>query len=384
MGARILAASGRGRRGDLPRLRDPRRDLPLRPRGRRGGRRASSRCSSTTGVPVAFGILATEDEAQALARSEGPGGHNVGEDAAVVAVEMARLAQRHPADLTPVGPAATVRPPLDPGGPLCSVAPSPSPPALVLALAALRLRRRRRRQRRDTTTTTEAPAPLTHHRHQRRRHRGAGHRRRSCNALSGDGRRRGHRGRAGRRRDRHVRHHDRGRGALRRRRDRERRRGDGGRRLPGRHDHRRARRARSRARPRRLGDQPGPERRSARVRRRAPSAPAGRRFAAASPPSPAAPGSMDDGTTSWPRELVVEQIEEHRDEYGDGVRRHATRSSNINVPDCTAGEPKELLEVDLATEIPEGVNAFASDCSVASRRGAGRRRPRRRRRATPR
>ena len=46
-----------------------------------------------TGVPVAFGILTTEDESQALARSEGPGGHNVGEDAAVVAVEMARLAQ---------------------------------------------------------------------------------------------------------------------------------------------------------------------------------------------------------------------------------------------------------------------------------------------------
>jgi 6,7-dimethyl-8-ribityllumazine synthase len=49
----------------------------------------------TTGVPVAFGILATEDEPQALARSDGPGGHNVGEDAAVVAVEMARLAERH-------------------------------------------------------------------------------------------------------------------------------------------------------------------------------------------------------------------------------------------------------------------------------------------------
>lgn len=47
-----------------------------------------------TGVPVAFGILTTEDEAQALARSEGAGGHNVGEEAAVVAVEMARLAQR--------------------------------------------------------------------------------------------------------------------------------------------------------------------------------------------------------------------------------------------------------------------------------------------------
>jgi 6,7-dimethyl-8-ribityllumazine synthase len=50
----------------------------------------------STGVPVAFGVLTTEDEEQALARSEGPGGHNVGEEAAVVAVEMARLAQRHP------------------------------------------------------------------------------------------------------------------------------------------------------------------------------------------------------------------------------------------------------------------------------------------------
>lgn len=51
----------------------------------------------TTGVPVAFGVLTTEDEAQALARSEGPGGHNVGEEAATVAVEMARVAQRYAA-----------------------------------------------------------------------------------------------------------------------------------------------------------------------------------------------------------------------------------------------------------------------------------------------
>lgn len=49
----------------------------------------------STGVPVAFGVLTTEDEAQAKARSNGPGGHNVGEEAAWVAVEMARLAQRH-------------------------------------------------------------------------------------------------------------------------------------------------------------------------------------------------------------------------------------------------------------------------------------------------
>ena len=49
----------------------------------------------TTGVPIAFGVLTTEDEVQALARSEGPGGHNVGEEAAAVAVEMARLSQAY-------------------------------------------------------------------------------------------------------------------------------------------------------------------------------------------------------------------------------------------------------------------------------------------------
>src|SRR5215207_4352296 len=53
-----------------------------------------------TGVPVAFGVLTVEDEAQALVRSEGPGGHNVGEEAAGVAVEMARLA----ASLRPAAP----------------------------------------------------------------------------------------------------------------------------------------------------------------------------------------------------------------------------------------------------------------------------------------
>jgi 6,7-dimethyl-8-ribityllumazine synthase len=49
-----------------------------------------------TGVPVAFGVLTTEDEVQALARSEGPGGHNVGEEAAAAAVEMALVARRFP------------------------------------------------------------------------------------------------------------------------------------------------------------------------------------------------------------------------------------------------------------------------------------------------
>ena len=43
---------------------------------------------------MAFGVLTVENLDQALARSEDPGGHNVGEDGAKVAVEMARLLQR--------------------------------------------------------------------------------------------------------------------------------------------------------------------------------------------------------------------------------------------------------------------------------------------------
>ena len=45
-----------------------------------------------TGRPVVFGVLTTETLEQAHARSEPePGGHNVGEEDAAVAVEMARL-----------------------------------------------------------------------------------------------------------------------------------------------------------------------------------------------------------------------------------------------------------------------------------------------------
>ena len=44
-----------------------------------------------SGVPIAFGLVTVENHQQALARSEGPGGHNLGEESAQVAVEMARL-----------------------------------------------------------------------------------------------------------------------------------------------------------------------------------------------------------------------------------------------------------------------------------------------------
>lgn len=44
-----------------------------------------------TGVPVLFGVLTTEDLDQALARSEDPGGHNVGEECGLGAVEVVSL-----------------------------------------------------------------------------------------------------------------------------------------------------------------------------------------------------------------------------------------------------------------------------------------------------
>jgi 6,7-dimethyl-8-ribityllumazine synthase len=47
------------------------------------------------GVPVMFGVLTTENDDQAFDRSQGPGGHNVGEECAHTAVEMARLARHY-------------------------------------------------------------------------------------------------------------------------------------------------------------------------------------------------------------------------------------------------------------------------------------------------
>ena len=44
-----------------------------------------------SGIPIGFGVLTVENEIQALQRSEGPGGHNVGEEATLAAIEMAIL-----------------------------------------------------------------------------------------------------------------------------------------------------------------------------------------------------------------------------------------------------------------------------------------------------
>ncbi len=52
------------------------------------------RAGLATGVPVIFGVLTVENMEQALERSEDAGGHNVGEESAHTAVEMARLLER--------------------------------------------------------------------------------------------------------------------------------------------------------------------------------------------------------------------------------------------------------------------------------------------------
>lgn len=49
-----------------------------------------------TGVPIGMGILTVEDSDQAMARSEGPGEHNVGEEAAAAAIELAHLFANRP------------------------------------------------------------------------------------------------------------------------------------------------------------------------------------------------------------------------------------------------------------------------------------------------
>ena len=67
--------------------------------------------------------------------------------------------------------------------------------------------------------------------------------------------------------------------------------------------------------------------------------------------------------------LVIEWIEEHRTAIVDGSLGTDTVVS-FNVPGCIAGDIGELVEVPLATEIPEGVNIFESDCAASTGDGA--------------
>lgn len=79
----------------------------------------------------------------------------------------------------------------------------------------------------------------------------------------------------------------------------------------------------------------------------------------------ASAGLGEDADYALAAELVVDFIEDHRAEYSEGDDAPPDVVVNINVPDCTAGTAKDLVEVPLATAIPEGINPFESDCSVA-------------------
>lgn len=72
-------------------------------------------------------------------------------------------------------------------------------------------------------------------------------------------------------------------------------------------------------------------------------------------------GLGEDADYATAVELMVAYIEEHRAELAEGG---ATEVVSFNVPDCIAGSVREVLEVPLATVIPEGVNPFESDCSI--------------------
>jgi len=74
-------------------------------------------------------------------------------------------------------------------------------------------------------------------------------------------------------------------------------------------------------------------------------------------------GLQDDADYATAVELMIAFIEEHRDAFADGSAP-TNGVHSFNVPDCTAGSVRELVEVELATEIPDGVNPFESDCSI--------------------
>ncbi|MGH9274683.1 MAG: 5'/3'-nucleotidase SurE [Acidimicrobiales bacterium] len=62
--------------------------------------------------------------------------------------------------------------------------------------------------------------------------------------------------------------------------------------------------------------------------------------------------------------LVVDWIVEHRAEVADGTIGTAGVVS-FNVPGCRTGAPKPLVEVPLATAMPDGANPFeTADCSL--------------------
>lgn len=77
----------------------------------------------------------------------------------------------------------------------------------------------------------------------------------------------------------------------------------------------------------------------------------------------ASAGLRDETEFSAAAALVVEWIEENRSAIVDGSIA-ADQVVSFNIPDCTAGEIGDLVEVPLGDALPDGVNVFETDCSV--------------------
>lgn len=74
-------------------------------------------------------------------------------------------------------------------------------------------------------------------------------------------------------------------------------------------------------------------------------------------------GIPEDTDYALVAELIVAYIEEHRAEYASGAMQTDAVVS-FNIPECTAGGVRVLVEVPLATDIPQGLDPFETDCSV--------------------
>ena len=82
-------------------------------------------------------------------------------------------------------------------------------------------------------------------------------------------------------------------------------------------------------------------------------------------PAVAASAGIDDATADYgfAAELVLAWITDNRDALADGSLP-ADAVVNFNVPNCTAGEVRDVIEVPVATAIPEGADPFNSDCTI--------------------
>ncbi len=77
------------------------------------------------------------------------------------------------------------------------------------------------------------------------------------------------------------------------------------------------------------------------------------------------PIELDDAQFGVGADLALEWIEENCEDLVAGTAQTDTVTS-INIPACDPSQMGELQEVERATEIAEGVNAFDSSCDLSN------------------